>query len=94
MLQETAAILTDATAKSLVLIDELGRATSTSDGIAIAWAIAEELLSIGALTFFATHFAQATQFCCCSWKPFHILRILDMALCTLASPPSFMVRNC
>ena len=59
--QETAFILSNATAQSLVLIDELGRATSTSDGIAIAWAIAEELICIGALTYFATHFAQLGQ---------------------------------
>lgn len=44
-----------------MLIDELGRATSTADGIGIAWAVAEELISIGAMTFFATHFAQLSQ---------------------------------
>ena len=60
-MQETALILSNATARSLVLIDELGRATSTSDGIAIAWAVAEELISIGAMTFFASHFAQLGQ---------------------------------
>ena len=60
-MQETAFILGNATARSLVLIDELGRATSTSDGIAIAWAVAEELISIGAMTLFASHFAQMGQ---------------------------------
>lgn len=42
--------------RSLVLVDELGRATGTSDGVSIAWAMAERLLEAGALTLFATHF--------------------------------------
>lgn len=51
-------MLNSVTPSSLVLIDELGRATSTSDGIGIAWAVAERLIAVGAATLFATHFAE------------------------------------
>jgi len=57
-MQETAFIVEGATEKSLVLIDELGRATSTADGVGIAWAVAEHLISLGSPTLFATHFAR------------------------------------
>jgi DNA mismatch repair protein MutS len=54
---ETATILRQATERSLVILDEIGRGTSTHDGLAIAWAVAEELgLSIKARTIFATHY--------------------------------------
>lgn len=56
-MQELAAILRNATARSLVIVDELGRATGMQDGIGIAWAAAERLLSVRAHTFFVTHFA-------------------------------------
>lgn len=57
-MKETAFICNHATERSLILIDELGRATSNEDGVAIAWSIAEYLLKKGAMTFFATHYPQ------------------------------------
>jgi len=53
---ETANILNNATARSLVILDEIGRGTSTYDGLAIAWAVAEYLHVIGCKTLFATHY--------------------------------------
>jgi DNA mismatch repair protein MutS len=54
---ETANILHNATERSLVLLDEIGRGTSTFDGISIAWAVAEHLHdAVGARTLFATHY--------------------------------------
>ncbi len=56
-MRETAAILSKATRRSLVVLDEVGRGTSTFDGVAIAWAVAEHLHdAIGARTLFATHY--------------------------------------
>lgn len=53
---ETATILNHATERSLVVLDEIGRGTSTYDGLAIAWAVAEALVQIGCKTLFATHY--------------------------------------
>ncbi|QEL12715.1 DNA mismatch repair protein MutS [Kushneria phosphatilytica] len=57
---ETASILHNATRESLVLMDEIGRGTSTFDGLSLAWATAEHLVQTGALTLFATHYFEMT----------------------------------
>ncbi|TVU03162.1 hypothetical protein EJB05_51320 [Eragrostis curvula] len=54
-MKETAFIMQNVSSKSLIVVDELGRATSSSDGLAIAWSCCEYLLSIKAYTVFATH---------------------------------------
>jgi DNA mismatch repair protein MutS len=58
---ETANILHNCTAKSLVLFDEIGRGTSTYDGLSIAWAVAEHIHNLGTKALFATHFHQLNQ---------------------------------
>ena len=61
-MNETANILNNATAASLVILDEIGRGTSTFDGLSIAWSVAEHLHdAIGCRTFFATHYHEITD---------------------------------
>jgi DNA mismatch repair protein MutS len=59
---ETAKILRQATAQSLVVLDEVGRGTATFDGLSLAWAIVEHLHQVvGAKTLFATHYQELTE---------------------------------
>ena len=75
-MRETAHILRHATAQSLVVLDEIGRGTSTYDGVSIAWAVAEHLHDhVGAKTLFATHYHELAR-----WPP------IGRACATSASP--------
>ena len=61
-MNETANILNNATARSLVILDEIGRGTSTFDGLSIAWSVAEYLHDeVNARTLFATHYHELTE---------------------------------
>lgn len=60
-MNETAYILRNATRRSLVIMDEVGRGTSTRDGVSIAYAVMNKLLHIGAKTLFATHYHELTN---------------------------------
>ena len=63
-MNETANILNNVTEKSLVILDEIGRGTSTFDGLAIAWAVTEDLINKngkGVKTIFATHYHELTE---------------------------------
>ncbi|HZC34343.1 MAG TPA: DNA mismatch repair protein MutS, partial [Chthoniobacterales bacterium] len=61
-MNETANIINNATDRSLVILDEIGRGTSTFDGLSIAWSVAEHLHdAIGARTLFATHYHEMTD---------------------------------
>jgi len=63
-MQEAANILHNATGKSLIVLDEIGRGTSTYDGVSIAWAILEYVHdNIGAKTLFATHYHELVSVC-------------------------------
>jgi len=63
-MNETANILNNATPRSLVILDEIGRGTSTYDGLSIAWSVAEALVNkedLGVKTIFATHYHELTE---------------------------------
>lgn len=80
-MKECAYILDNLTPRSLVIVDELGRGTSTQDGIAIAFSIAEALLISSAFTLFVTHFPQLHSLSAmyCNAKNMHLQTIINVS---------------
>jgi DNA mismatch repair protein MutS len=60
-MQEVASLLAHATRRSLLVLDEVGRGTSTYDGVSIAWAVVDYLMKKAPRTLFATHYFELTQ---------------------------------
>ncbi len=88
---ETASILRQATPKSLILLDEIGRGTSTYDGISIAWAVAEYLIrnpQENPRTLFATHYFELTQLA----DRFSVVRNMTVAVSEQADTIRFLYR--
>ena len=87
---EAATILNHATSKSLIIMDEIGRGTSTFDGISIAWAIAEYLVSDAAKkpkTLFATHYHELQQL---EQQYSSSIKNVHMAIDDTTEPPTFL----
>src|SRR5918994_4624956 len=83
-MSETSAILHSATVRSLVLLDEIGRGTSTYDGVSIAWAVSEHLHErIGCKTIFATHYHELVQLA----DELVAVRNYNVAVREVAGPP-------
>ena len=81
---ETSAILHTATSRSLVLLDEIGRGTSTYDGVSIAWAVSEHLHDrVECKTVFATHYHELTQLS----DELDAVRNYNVAVREVAGPP-------
>lgn len=83
---ETSSILATASAASLVLIDELGRGTSTYDGFGLAWAVSEHLATqLASFTLFTTHYTELTQLAekVANVSNFHVSAITDQSKLTL-----------
>jgi DNA mismatch repair protein MutS len=86
---ETSAILHTATRRSLVLLDEIGRGTSTYDGVSIAWAVSEHLHDqVGCKTVFATHYHELTQLA----DELHALRNWNVAVREVGDQVLFLHR--